>query len=172
MLIQIVNDKDEIIGLRERATEGPGDITRISGLIILNDKNEILMGQRSFSKRYSAGKWNIAVGGTLEEGETYESNIIKEAKEEVGLTITESDLSVLYYGLHDHQHRYFFKLFISVQNLPIEDFVKQDSEIEELRWIGVDEFIKLREEPELDNFKIADSFWDMFDVLLSHTHSS
>src|SRR3989338_11488629 len=83
--IIIVNENDEIIGFKKRGTLKPEDIYRVSALWIENSKGEVLLAQRSFSKKHHPGLWGPAVAGTNEEGETYEENIIKEAEEEVGL---------------------------------------------------------------------------------------
>src|ERR1035437_8433122 len=86
MKIPIVNEQDEIIGYEEREGKGPKDISRVTSLWVADYDDNILLAQRAFSKRRSPGLWGPTVAGTVEEGETYESNIIKEAEEEIGLT--------------------------------------------------------------------------------------
>lgn len=83
--IIIVDENDEIIKHKERGTLNQSDIYRVSALWIQNSKGEILLAQRSFNKKNHPGKWGPAVAGTNDEGETYESNIVKEAEEEIGL---------------------------------------------------------------------------------------
>lgn len=83
--IIIVDENDTIIGHKNRDSMEDGDMYRVSALWIQNSKGDILLAQRSFDKRNDPGKWGPAVAGTVEEGETYESNIIKEAEEEIGL---------------------------------------------------------------------------------------
>lgn len=84
--IIIVNENDEIIGYKPRDSLNRQDIYRVSALWIKNSKGDILLAQRSFSKKHHPGKWGPAAAGTVEDGETYDSNIIKEAEEELGLT--------------------------------------------------------------------------------------
>src|SRR3989338_3993719 len=86
MRIPIVNEQDEIIGYKDRKDRNKVDIARITGLWLWNEKGEALLAQRSFNKKMHPGMWGPAVAGTVEEGETYESNIIKESEEEIGLT--------------------------------------------------------------------------------------
>ncbi len=81
----IVNEKDKIIGSKERGTLTREDLFRVSALWVTNSKGEYLLAQRSFSKKHHPGKWGPAVEGTNQEGETYESNMIKETKGEIGL---------------------------------------------------------------------------------------
>ena len=83
MRIPIVNEEDEIIKIIDSTERMKGDIGRVSALWITNEKGEILLAQRSFTKKRDPGVWDPAVAGTVEEGETYEQNIIKEAEEEL-----------------------------------------------------------------------------------------
>ena len=83
--IIIVDEDDNIIGSKERNSIVSGDIYRVSALLIENSKGEILLAQRALTKKHDPGKWGPPVAGTVEEGETYESNIVKEAEEELGL---------------------------------------------------------------------------------------
>jgi hypothetical protein len=83
--IVIVNENDEIIAHKERGTLIQKDIYRVSALWVKNFKGDILLAQRKFTKSHDPGKWGPAVAGTVDEGETYEQNIIKEAEEEIGL---------------------------------------------------------------------------------------
>jgi len=85
MKIPIVNEKDEIVYYKEKHELLPTEINRDTGLFVLNEKNQILLAQRSSNKKMYPNLWSVAVAGTVEEGETYESNIIKEAQEELGL---------------------------------------------------------------------------------------
>jgi 8-oxo-dGTP diphosphatase len=55
-----------------------------TGIILLNDKGQFLMGKRKGSHR--EGTWAL-VGGYIEFGETFEEAAEREALEETGLTI-------------------------------------------------------------------------------------
>jgi len=85
MKIPIVNEQDEIIKVVDIKDRKPGEICRITGLWLTDPEGNILLAQRAFNKKLSPGLWGPAAAGTVEEGETYESNIIKEAEEEIGL---------------------------------------------------------------------------------------
>lgn len=58
-----------------------------AGLIIFNDKGQILMGHRL--SKYGYGTWNNA-GGKVEFGEDPKAAAIREAKEETNLTFTKA----------------------------------------------------------------------------------
>src|SRR3989338_10763955 len=104
MRIPIVNEQDEIIGYKDRKDRNKVDIARITGLWLWNEKGEALLAQRSFNKKMHPGMWGPAVAGTVEEGETYESNIIKESEEEIGLLGFRPILGtkIRRHGSHEH----------------------------------------------------------------------
>ncbi|GAF94063.1 unnamed protein product, partial [marine sediment metagenome] len=79
--IIIVDDNDKIIGYKERDTLKREDIYRVSALWITNSHGEILLARRHHTKSHRPRKWGPAVAGTVDAGETYEDNIIKEAEE-------------------------------------------------------------------------------------------
>ena len=88
MRIPFVNENDEVVEVFEGKNWGdlhPESIYRVSSLWITNSKGEVLLARRAFNKKHDPGKWGPAVSGTVEEGETYESNIIKETEEELGI---------------------------------------------------------------------------------------
>lgn len=130
--IIIVNENDQIIGYKERATLNQEDIYRVSALWIQNSQGDILMAQRSFSKKNYPGNWSNAVDGTNEEGESYESNIIKEAEEEIGLKNFpfQKVKKIRAKGLHN----FFGQLFLAVVDKDVKDFKVNKEEIEEIKW--------------------------------------
>jgi isopentenyldiphosphate isomerase len=80
-----VDQNDKIIGYKKIEHLQEGDIYRVSALWITNSKGEILLARRHHTKSHDPRKWGPAVAETVDEGETYEANIIKEAREEIGL---------------------------------------------------------------------------------------
>jgi len=85
--IQIVDANDNLIGHKVREKlDLLHDIYRATGLWLTNSSGDVLIAQRKFTKVSDPGKCGPAVSGTVDEGETYESNIYKEAQEEIGLT--------------------------------------------------------------------------------------
>jgi isopentenyl-diphosphate delta-isomerase len=145
--IIIVNEKDEEIGLKERDTVKQEDIYRVSALWIKNSKGESLIARRGLTKKNNPGKWGPAVAGTVEKGETYEENIKKEAKEELGLENVKfvKGPKTRAYGKHNH----FTQWFILKTEKPIEEFKIQKEEIEEIKWISKKElFNQIDSHPE------------------------
>jgi isopentenyldiphosphate isomerase len=153
MRIPIVNEQDEIIGYKERGELGPKDICRVTGLWVTSPEGDTLLARRAFTKKHNPGKWGPAVAGTVEEGETYESNIIKEAEEEIGLVKFSPQIS--FKNRRSRGHEYWGQWFTAVVDRSYP-FKKQDEEVEEIRWFSKNELIKFLEEtPEelLSNLK-------------------
>lgn len=136
--IVIVNNQDEMIGHKERHSLEQGDIYRVAALWITNSQGDILLAQRKFTKSHDPGKWGPAVAGTVDEGETYDSNIVKEAEEEVGLKDIKPTLGPKR-RIRD-QYNYFCQWYTLKIDKPAEDFVIQEDEVERIKWFGREEF--------------------------------
>ena len=119
--ITIVNDQDEIIGYKKRGTLVQADIYRVAALWVTNSKGEILLAQRQLGKRHDPGKWGPAVAGTVDEGETYESNIIKETEEEIGLKDIKPTKSTKRH--YTGEHNYFTQWYTLAVDKPAKDFI-------------------------------------------------
>jgi isopentenyldiphosphate isomerase len=145
--IIVVNENDEIIIHKERGTLTKDDIYRVSALWVKNSNGNILLAQRKFTKSHDPGKWGPAVAGTVDEGETYEQNIIKEAEEEIGL----KDIQPIpgpRVRMSD-EYNYFDQWYTLVVDKPAEDFVVQEEEVEQVKWFTRTELTKeLQEHPE------------------------
>ncbi len=156
----VVNDRDEIVGYKDRNDRNQSDIIRVSGLWIFNDKKEVLIAQRAYDKVHDSAKWGPSVAGTVEEGETYVSNAIKEAQEEVGLVVEEKDLILGPHRFTKTSHQYFYQSFFVKTNLPISAFVVQEKEVAQLQWIQIEDLLKWVKDKPTDfiaSFRTADS---------------
>jgi len=140
MKIVIVDENDQLLGSKERNSLKNTDIYRVSGLWLTNPEGEILLAQRSFSKKHDPGKWGPAAAGTIEEGETYKDNIIKEAEEELGLknlSFTEGPKLRM-----STDHQYFVQWFTSVIDKRTQDIKIQQKEVESVRWMTKEQLIR------------------------------
>lgn len=138
MKIPIVNKNDEIIEYKERGQESHEDIRRITHVWVFNKKKEFLIAKRQPAKKLSPNKWTSAVVGTLEEGETYESNAIKELEEEIGVrNIIPIFYKKLYY--ENFNGKRFCCIFIVHIEKEESEFVLQNEEVAEVRWMNLEE---------------------------------
>lgn len=137
-LCQIVDQNDQIIGLKPRdKIDFKKDYYRVSCLWLKNSKGEVLLAKRLATKDKDPGKWGPAVSGTLEKGETYDSNINKEAIEEIGLDrVKFSPLKKLKI---EQPRKYFIQLYIGICDWPANKFTPQPEEVEQVAWITIED---------------------------------
>jgi len=128
----IVNTSDEIISYKARNVLTKEDIYRVSALWLTNSKGEILLAKRHHTKLHNPNMWGPAVAGTIEEGETYKSNIIKESEEEIGLRYIKPTLGPKMEITGEHHH--FTQWFTLKVDKDINDFKIQKDEVEEVKW--------------------------------------
>jgi isopentenyldiphosphate isomerase len=83
--IQVVNEHDDLIEYREKQFLSPHEFHRVSAAWLESPEGEVLLARRANNKRTDAGKRTVAAAGTLEDDDTYETNISKELYEELGL---------------------------------------------------------------------------------------
>lgn len=140
----MVDKNDDVIGLKERNFVGAGDVYRVSALWITNSNGDILLAQRAFTKKNDPGKWGPSVSGTIEEGESYDDNIIKEISEEIGLNLTIDNLQK---GPKLFRNRKsgdcFCQLYFYKTDKQISEFIIQKVEVEQIKWFKKDELRKI-----------------------------
>ena len=142
--IIIVDNKDNKIGIKERESITKENIYRVSVLWVTNSKSEILLAKRSLDKTHSPGRWGPAVAGTVEENETYDSNMIKEAEEEIGLKNVR-----LQKGLKIRmttKYNYFCQWYFIKIDRDLNEFKLQESEVAEIKWFSRKELLHKTEE--------------------------
>lgn len=105
---------------------------------------DILLARRHHTKSHHPGRWGPAVSGTVENGETYEENIIKESEEELGLKNTklERGPKTETTGVYHH----FTQWFTLTTDKNITDFKIQEDEVEEIKWFPAEELSRQLEQ--------------------------
>jgi ADP-ribose pyrophosphatase YjhB (NUDIX family) len=82
--------------------------------------------------------WGVAAAGTVEEGESYDSNILKEAEEEIGLTGIQfvAKQKRLVQGAY---RRIFIQTYQALADVPISELKIEKAEAEALKWFTQEE---------------------------------
>ncbi len=82
----LVNSNDEVVGYanKDLVHDGPGILHRAFSLFIFNSKSELLLQQRSSSKRLWGGYWSNSVCSHPRQGETLETAVQRRLAEELG----------------------------------------------------------------------------------------
>ncbi len=134
----VVDENDTILEYRSRydCHHDKTLIHRTIGVLIYNDKGQILLQKRSMTKDLDPGKWGISVGGHVTKGQTYEEAAAREMEEELGIHAKltpikkwimrsghESEMGMLYTAHHNGPFTYNMKEidrveFFDIYNLP------------------------------------------------------
>jgi isopentenyldiphosphate isomerase len=151
MRIIVVDENDTIIGdIGRDELYGKEDTTiyRVTALWLTNSRGDILLAQRSHSKKHDPGIWGPAVAGTVEAGETYDKNIAHEIEEELGLKGLPLTIGPKQ-RVSGSPYNYFVQWYLATLDKPAEAFVIQKEEVEQVRWFTRKELIQdLHRQPE------------------------
>lgn len=120
-----------------------------SHLWLYTDEGNILISQRSANKTICPLMWDVSVAGHIDAGETPEQGIIRETKEEIGLTIASNELKKI--GVFECFQSYengiidneFHNTYIAALRVPISELIPQQEEVEALKMVSIDEFQSL-----------------------------
>lgn len=135
--IIIVDEEDNIIGYKDREALEENDIYRVSALWVKNSKGEALLARRHRNKSHYPRKWGVAVSGTVEEGESYYENIIKETQEEIGLENIVPKVGPK--TKTDNEYHHFTQWYILNMDKNINEFKIAEDEVEEIGWFTLKE---------------------------------
>lgn len=133
---------------------------RIIVIAIVNEKNQILMQQRSFKKVKNAGLWDISVAGHITTGQDSLEAAKREINEEVSINIGYSvDIKDFRYMFsyreeervnENYMDRQFYDFFILRKNdLKIEEIQVQESEVEQVKFVEMSELSSMVEREEV-----------------------
>ena len=135
MKIPIVDEQDNFLYYKDPKERDPRkEITRGSVLWVVNEREKILVAKRSKNKEHFPNIWGPSVAGSLEENESYRDNLIKEAKEEIGVNLDTIILGSKIRESDDHEYfsQYFFTKISSNTK-----FTLQESEVDEVHWVSL-----------------------------------
>lgn len=116
---------------------------------LYTEKGEILLQQRSLQKMICPGLWDVSAAGHVDAGETILEAALREVDEELGLTVTEDELhfidkyecfSSYTKSLIDNE---FHNAFICKLPCSIEDLQILEDEVEAIKLVTIDTFLKL-----------------------------
>ena len=84
----LVNEERETLGkaTRKECHSGSKMLHPVVHLHIFNEAGDLYLQKRSMNKDIQPGKWDTAVGGHIDYGETVEEALRREVREELGIT--------------------------------------------------------------------------------------
>ena len=143
------NEQNEPIGIVNRE-EGINRGLLLEGVqlwIINPETNQVLMQRRSKNKQNNPNKIDVSVSAHVDPDETATQAMLREAREEIGLTdseylynnmqkFAENKINLTDYG---RQGRYIMHFYLAFLDNSLESYTKQDSEVEELFFMAYEE---------------------------------
>lgn len=108
-----------------------GEFHLVANVVVINDRNEILIQKRSKNKKQYPGCYGLT-GGAVCSGENSCNGCKREAEEEIGYV---PDLSGAVCVSHVIGHT-IIDTFMLRDNLKIADLVLQESEVAEVMWMS------------------------------------
>jgi len=143
-IIQIVDrDNREIAVVPRHIMREQKLIHRASYILVFNRAGELFVQERTMSKDIYPGFWDVAAGGVVLAGESYELSAARELAEELGIKGKLQFLFDQYY--EDADNRVWGRIFSCVHEGP---FTLQPEEVADGRFMDIDEALDLsRREP-------------------------
>lgn len=126
----------------DRYNKVKGEYNQSVHVWFLNSKNELLLQKRADTKRVYPGMWAIT-GGAVDSGETTLDALFRECKEEldVDITLDETELLLSCQRIYD-----FVDIYLIKKDINIKDITMQEDEVQEVKWITIDEYKAMEKE--------------------------
>lgn len=162
-IIDILNRDGSPTGTSAPKTEihTKGHYHHTGHLWLYTSEGKILLQQRSSKKLICPLLWDVSVAGHIDAGESIEEGLIREASEEIGLTLIENDLKKI--GVFECFQSYpngiidneFHNTYIAKLLVTINDLIPQKEEVEALKLISIEEFRDKLKNSETNNHFVA-----------------
>lgn len=142
---------------------------------IVNDRNEILLQQRSDNKEKNAGMWDISVAGHISNGQDALSAAAREINEEVSVSLGYNvDIKSFRYMFsyrtqqiysEDFIENQFYDFFIlRKEGIKLENIKMQESEVKAIKFVDINELT------EMINQNIIVERKPVYDALIEYLH--
>lgn len=139
-LVDLLNNRKELIGETCERNAVPYGKYRLSIHIwIVNDKNEILIQQRSANRKKFPNMW-ANTGGACVAGETSIKTVFRELKEELDIIPNIDDLELI---ASYKREKDYVDVWVLRQNINITDLKFNDNEVQDAKWVTIEDWKKL-----------------------------
>lgn len=128
-IFPIVDETGRVIGKETRAFchSGSKVLHPVVHLHVLNRSGELYLQKRSMSKDIQPGKWDTAVGGHVDYGETVLHALEREAREELGISGFTPHPVLQYVFESDIEKELVYTFITSYEGEPVPDASELDS---------------------------------------------
>lgn len=126
----------------ERGVPVDGDYMLCVHVYLCNPEGLFLMQKRSESKQSHPGEWDVT-GGAVLSGESSAQGAIRETREEVGISLSEENLT--YIG-RVKKRRSFIDIFLARRDFAVEDCRLQREEVQEVKLVSGSEVLRMEQD--------------------------
>ncbi len=123
------------------------------------NKNKLLMTRRSLNKSHP-GEWEVP-GGCSKSGETSIDTIIRETKEEIGISINNDDCYLIDTTIYKKQ---FVDIYKCNKVIDLNNVTLQNDEVCDVKYVTKEEFLKMAE-----NNEIVKSVYNRYEIIKEKT---
>ena len=136
----LVNEEGKTIGkaTRKECHSGSKMLHPVVHLHIFNDNGDLYLQKRSMRKDIQPGKWDTAVGGHIDYGESVDEALRREVREELGVTDF-SPIKITSYIFESAIEKELVNTFRTVYNGP---FNPDPEELDGGRFWAIDEILE------------------------------
>ena len=156
--IEFENTKNEIIGIYDENDNYIGKDTRknmrknnlihrVTHIVVLNPKGEIMVQTRSLSKEYCPGYLDAVIGGVVGDMEDVKLSAEREISEEIGLEIDKIkdklNFVIKYFFNEDICKCWIYCYYLQLNKEEVNSINFKDKEINSIKWFPKNELIKM-----------------------------
>lgn len=133
-----------ILEIDNRECVPDGYFVSIVWVLIINDKNELLLQKRSMLKKFYPGKLGIC-GGKVDFNEETIDAAVRETYEEIGVKLDKNDLKFLCNIKGDGAY---ITVFYVRKNIDINECILQKEEVDEIKYFNIEKLKEIENEGE------------------------
>lgn len=145
----VLNERGEYIGKIESRNNchTKGLWHKAVAMFIINSKGQVLLQKRSANKKTWPNMWDITAGGHVLAGEFGFQSIIREAEEELGISLNKNDITFVGSSIStnvqgDIVNNHFNEFYIVNKDIDETTLKLQEEEVSEVKWVDKNEIIE------------------------------
>lgn len=114
---------------------------------IFNKNGDVLLQKRSKNKKLWPNLWDVTAGGHVLTGEFGMQALIREVKEELGIDISEEEITYLVGSTSINEKRniinkHFNECYLIKKDVDMANIKLQEEEVSEIRWFSKEEILR------------------------------